>query len=70
MERTGETEIEFIGMSEVVAPNGDILTRAGREEELLQVVDVDPADADQKMVTSTNDVLGDRRPEFYRKICE
>ncbi len=70
MERTGNTELEFIGMSEVVAPNGDILARAGREDELLQVVDIDPAAADKKMVTSTNDVIGDRRPEFYRKICE
>jgi predicted amidohydrolase len=70
MERTGDTELEFIGMSEVVAPNGDILARAGREEELLQVVDVDPAQADQKMVTSTNDVIRDRRPELYKKLCE
>ena len=70
MERTGDLELEFIGMSEVVAPNGDILARAGREEELLQIVDIDPAAADQKMVTSTNHVITDRKPEFYRKICE
>jgi predicted amidohydrolase len=70
MERTGDTELEFIGMSEVVAPNGDILARAGREEEMLQIVGIDPADADEKMVTSTNDVIGDRRPELYRKITE
>jgi predicted amidohydrolase len=70
MERTGNTELEFIGMSEVVAPNGDIMARAGREEELLQIVDIDPATADEKMVTSTNDVMGDRKPEFYRKLCE
>jgi predicted amidohydrolase len=70
MERTGNMEIEFIGMSEVVAPNGDILTRAGREEELIQVVDIDPAAADEKMVTATNDVIGDRKPEFYKKLCE
>lgn len=70
MERTGDMELEFIGMSEVVAPNGDILARAGREEELLQVVDIDPAAADRKMVTSTNDVIGDRRPDFYRKLCQ
>jgi predicted amidohydrolase len=70
LERTGDTELEFIGMSEVVAPNGDILARAGREEELLQIVDIDPETADEKMVTSTNDVIGDRKPEFYRKLCE
>ncbi len=70
MERTGDIELEFVGMSEIVAPNGDILARAGREEEMLQVAEIDPADADDKMVTSTNDVLADRRPEFYRKLCE
>lgn len=70
IERTGDVELEFIGMSQVVAPNGDILARAGREEELLQVVDVDPALADEKMVTSTNDVIGDRKPEFYKRLTE
>lgn len=70
MERTRDIEIEFIGMSEVVAPNGDILARAGREEEMLQIVDIDPTLADEKMVTSTNDVILDRRPELYRKITE
>ena len=26
---------------------------------------IDPTDADEKMITSTNHVLNDRRPEFY-----
>jgi len=70
VERTNDTEMEFIGMSEVVAPSGEILARAGKDDELLQIVHIDPAEADQKMVTSTNDVLADRRPEFYRKLLE
>jgi predicted amidohydrolase len=70
MERTGDMELEFIGMSQVVAPNGDILARAGRDEELLQIVDINPTDSDRKMVTSTNDVIRDRKPEFYKKLTE
>jgi predicted amidohydrolase len=62
-------ELTFIGLSQIVGPRGEILTRAGEREEGLRVIDIDPADADDKMVTARNHVLADRRPEFYSDLC-
>jgi 5-aminopentanamidase len=65
--RAGQ-EIKFIGSSQVVSPHGEVLVRASQEE-MLQVIDIDPARASDKMVTPTNNVILDRRPEFYGEIC-
>jgi predicted amidohydrolase len=59
----------FIGSSQVVSPRGEVLVRAGTDE-LIQVIDIDPALAEIKTVTPANHVLADRRPEFYGKLCE
>jgi hypothetical protein len=34
----------------------------------LFVVDIDPAEARKKKITPGNDLLDDRRPEFYGEI--
>lgn len=66
--RAGE-ELRFIGTSQVIGPRGEVLLRAG-EDEVIQIIDVEPALADDKMVTRSNHVIMDRRPAFYGKICE
>ncbi len=55
---------QFIGKSQIVAPNGKILVRV-RQQECLRVVDIDPGQALNKKITEHNDLLKDRRPEFY-----
>jgi predicted amidohydrolase len=65
--RAGQ-EVKFIGASQIVGPRGEVLVRAS-EEEMLQIIDIDPARAADKMVTPTNHVILDRRPEFYGGIC-
>lgn len=65
--RAGE-EIRFIGSSQIVSPRGEVLVRAS-EEEMLQIIDIDPSRARDKRVTPNNDVLGDRRPEYYGSLC-
>jgi len=65
--RAGE-EIKFIGSSQVVSPRGEVLVRAC-EEEMLQIIEIDPARASDKMVTPANNVILDRRPQFYGEIC-
>jgi len=65
-ESNGEETLSFIGMSEVCGPNGDILSRAGEEEEVLATVEIDPRSARERAINSYNDVLGDRRPDTYR----
>lgn len=64
--RGGKPPLTFIGNSEVVAPNGQILQRAPRDQEEVAVVEIDPAAARKKQLTPYNDLLADRRPEFYR----
>jgi predicted amidohydrolase len=68
VEASGETELEFIGYSQVVSPDGKILVRAG-DEEVISVIDIDPSLTRDKMVTERNDVLRDRKPELYGEIC-
>lgn len=67
--RTGET-LRFTGLSQVVAPSGDVLLQAPSDQEDVQVVTIDPAQARDKHLTRLNDVLADRRPEFYRRLVE
>jgi predicted amidohydrolase len=63
--RAGQ-ELTFIGMSEIVAPNGDILVRGSVDREEVLVAEVDPAAADVKTVTPENDLFADRRTDLYR----
>lgn len=65
-ERRAGQELRFTGMSEVVAPNGEILARASGDREEVLVVDIDPAAADDKSITPLNDLFADRRPALYR----
>ncbi|MEF8864782.1 MAG: nitrilase-related carbon-nitrogen hydrolase [Salinibacter sp.] len=63
-EKAGET-LEFIGLSEVCGPSGDILERADESTDTVGVVEVDPHDARDRRINKHNDVLRDRRPEAY-----
>ncbi len=65
-ERRNRKEYQFIGQSQVVSPRGEILVRVGYEE-CAKVVTIDPAEAIDKKVTEYNDLLRDRREDFYFK---
>jgi predicted amidohydrolase len=70
--RTGAEEkqgvkLKFTGNSQVVNPRGKILKAAGPSEEGMWTVDIDPASARDKGFTPRNDLLTDRRTEFYKK---
>jgi predicted amidohydrolase len=60
----GDKKFHFIGKSQVVAPNGDILVRAG-EETCLKIVDIEPDLALDKKMNIHNDLFLDRRQELY-----
>jgi len=64
-ENRGEVDLQFIGTSEIVSPSGEVLTRLGREEEGIAVVEIDPKDADKKKINQYNDLLTGRRPDQY-----
>jgi predicted amidohydrolase len=58
-------ELVFTGQSQVVAPGGRLLHRGPADSDELFLVEIDPREADDKAITPLNDLLGDRRPEFY-----
>lgn len=60
-------ELVFTGRSQLTNPRGEILHRAHEQEEELFVTQIEPDQADQKMVTMRNHVHQDRRPEFYER---
>ncbi len=60
-----EPRLDFIGMSEIVSPLGDILKQMGREEEGAVTAEIDLGTI-EKQVTTRNHIFGDRRPDQYR----
>lgn len=58
-------EVRFTGGSVVIDPDGGTLIRMSRVRPEAEVVDIEPARADDKRVNPYNDVLADRRPEYY-----
>jgi len=65
--RTGEERgLRFTGRSQAVKPTGKILIRVGEESQGVWTVECDPLEAQNKMVTEKNDVLGDRREDLYK----
>lgn len=65
LEHRGGKILEYIGESQIVAPNGKILTRASSSREELCILDINPSMARNKKFNEYNDLLEDRRPELY-----
>lgn len=64
-ENRGGKRLQFIGHSRILAPTGKILAELDDIGEGFIIVDINPKLADNKSVTERNDVIKDRRPEFY-----
>lgn len=60
----------FIGSSQVVTPRGEVRGRAGADEEVFFSTVIDPAEADDKVLSSGNHIFDERRPEFYGRLLE
>ncbi len=70
LEKRPQGELKFTGRSQIVAPDGDLLFRAASQRETLHIMEIDPRRAHDKSITALNDVLGDRRPEFYSILTQ
>jgi predicted amidohydrolase len=64
-QREEKPALEFIGMSEIVAPNGGILCRSPHKNQELSYCELDIAEARDKQINPYNDLLKDRRPHWY-----
>ncbi len=64
-DRGSQNALSFIGLSEIVAPNGKILHRATQKETELFSTDIDVSEARDKRINPYNDLLKDRRTEWY-----
>ncbi len=65
-ESRGGRTLRYTGVSQITAPDGQVLVQAGETGEALEVAEIDPARASNKRVTERNDVFADRRPDTYR----
>jgi predicted amidohydrolase len=63
-------ELKFTGRSQVVAPGGELLYRAASQREVLHIASIDPEAARDKFITRLNDVVVDRRPEYYAELTQ
>ena len=65
-ETLGDKTLAFNGRSQIIAPDGRLLGRAGPDSEETIIVEIDPAEALDKRVTPRNDLFADRRTDLYR----
>ena len=69
-DRRPQGSLNFTGQSQIVGPKGDLIFRAPPEGECLHITQIEPERALDKHITARNHLLEDRRPEFYRRLCE
>lgn len=60
--------LRFTGKGQIVAPSGRTLQRAHAQREELGIVEIDLSEARDKSITPLNDVIADRRPNFYETL--
>jgi predicted amidohydrolase len=64
-QRKDDETLTFIGQSQITSPKAEILVRAGTDEEILMTADIDLSLSRDKKLNQFNDLLKDRRPEYY-----
>ncbi len=64
------SRVLFTGQSQITSPKMEILAQAEESIEEVQIVDVDPTQARNKMVTSLNHIFLDRRVDLYKPILK
>ena len=65
VEDRGGNELRFIGTSEIVSPEGEVLVRMGNDEAGIRVVEVDLKTASNKKINKYNDLIAGRKPLAY-----
>ncbi|MZH05281.1 MAG: acyltransferase [Nitrospinae bacterium] len=63
--RVPNETLHFIGQSQVVDPDGNVLVRASETGEEVCVVEIELEKAREKVLNPKNDIFKDRRPDLY-----
>jgi predicted amidohydrolase len=66
VEERGGLRLRFTGGSEIVSPDGTVMSLGSSDEAGISVVEIDPRIAEIKSINEHNDLVADRRPDFYR----
>ncbi len=64
-EHRGGLNLNYIGMSEIVSPDGKILQRMGNDETGIRVSEIDLSIAKNKNINKHNDLIEGRKPGQY-----
>ncbi len=64
-EINGEHSLFFTGKSQIVDQTGNILLRYTEDLEEIHVIEIDPEFAEDKQLNFFNNLISDRKPEFY-----
>jgi predicted amidohydrolase len=59
-------QLTFIGNSQATNIFGKRLGQLSKDREGVLIVDIDPADSNDKSITKNNDLFVDRKPKLYR----
>jgi predicted amidohydrolase len=65
-EKRGEDNFSFTGGSQITSFDGKIISYAPKDRTAIKIIDIEPTKANNKMINEYNDVLKDRRREFYQ----
>jgi predicted amidohydrolase len=62
-------ELVFTGKSQIIAPKGEVVYKAPSNKEMVILRNVNIDLAKDKMITPLNDIIKDRRQEYYDILC-
>ncbi|MFX1474634.1 MAG: nitrilase-related carbon-nitrogen hydrolase [Promethearchaeota archaeon] len=63
-----ERDLQFTGRSQIISPSGDILVRGRSRRSQLLITEINPAEARNKNITPTNNLITDRRVKLYKRL--
>ncbi len=69
-EHRGGLQLDYIGNSRIIGPNGHILGKAEAQRTAVVTVTIDPTMANNKAVTPRNNLFVDRRINLYHRTLD
>ena len=69
-ETNEDISLYFTGYSQITTPTTERLAKAGKDEEVLKIVEIDIKEARNKWMSDRNNIFEDRRIDLYNKLLE